>query len=200
MKRYPTRVPRIIRALTSGLHWSASAELFYLTFDDGPHPCTTYRILSKLDAMQIRATFFLTGINAERYPDIVYDIITAGHQVANHGYRHIKGWYVSDNIFQENVRKGSEITQSNLFRPPYGQITWSQYRKVRSDHNIMMWTIMPGDFMVKVNITATMNKVNQQLRGGDIVVLHDNPDHIDRCLSMLDALVIANPERWTTLS
>jgi peptidoglycan/xylan/chitin deacetylase (PgdA/CDA1 family) len=153
-----------------------------------------------LDEIGLKATFFVIGEHVEKYPSLVSDIKSRGHALGNHGYRHLAGWRISTKQFEENVIIGGQISESNLFRPPYGQIGWRQYQSIKKDHRIIMWSIMPGDFMRGINVSVKMKNVNALIGQGDIIVLHDNPLHIDQCLSMLRLLNFENISDWTTLS
>lgn len=199
MQRYFTKVPRTIQIIANRFEWTSKVDKCHLTFDDGPHPESTPRILDFLDENELKATFFIIGENAEKYPALFSEIRSRGHNVGNHGYRHLAGWRISSKQYEENVRKGAEISESTLFRPPYGQIGWYQYQRIKTDYRIIMWSIMPGDFISKVNAPKTMNNVNALISKGDIIVFHDNPQHIERCLSMLRLLQCDNNSLWTTL-
>lgn len=179
------KVPLWIQKSLFGLVWSAEGMGPLLTFDDGPHPDTTPWILDHLDQRGVKGLFFLIGENVERYPYLMEEIIQRGHQVGNHGYRHLRGWTISVDQFVANVDHGAQVTGSSIFRPPYGQIGWRQYRAIRANHHIMMWSIMPGDFVEGVDINKTVQKVNQIISPKDIVVLHDNPMHFERMKEIL---------------
>lgn len=179
----------------SRLIWEDADGVIRLTFDDGPHPDTTPRILDWLDANDQQGIFFLTGAEAERYPVLMDQIRSRGHQVANHGYHHTSGWRLSADDFVDNIQRGAEITDSQLFRPPYGHIGWQQMRTASELYDIMMWSVLSGDFDPKVNISKRMAKINRELRAGDILVFHDNPRHIERCMEMLGRLELEKLER-----
>ena len=159
-----------------------------LTFDDGPYPNTTPWILDFLDQRGLKATFFIVGEQGERHPELLDDIKRRGHQIGNHGYRHLKGWHLSVEEFKENVVRGAQISGSNMFRPPYGQIALWQYRAIKQDHKVMMWSVMPGDFVEGIDVGPRMHKINKALRNRDIIVLHDNPKHFVRTKEMLEQI------------
>ncbi len=169
----------------SSLIWTQDSGMPLLTFDDGPHPDTTPWILEHLDSRGIKAMFFVQGVNVERYPELFDEITDRGHQVGNHGYEHLPGWKLSVDRYKGNVLRGAEISGSNVFRPPYGQIGYRQYDAIKKDHQVMMWSVMPGDFVDGININKRMVKVNRGLNSDDIVVLHDNPKHFETMKEML---------------
>lgn len=96
-----------------------------LTFDDGPNPASTPKILSTLAAHQIAATFFLSGVHAEAYPQLVQRIADEGHSIASHAYTHKNLTTLStDEIRTEMIRTHQLLSpymnRERLFRPPFG--------------------------------------------------------------------------------
>ncbi len=184
------KVPIWVRKVFSGMIWAHYTDDILLTFDDGPHPETTPWILHYLKSQNLKAIFFVLGKNAERYPDLLTEIQREGHIIGNHGYDHLKGWRISTSDFLKNVERGFDVTGSTLFRPPYGQIGWSQYQSIKAKYDVMMWSVMPGDFITTINTDQVLAKVNKSLMAGDIIVLHDNPDHFHNMKSILKGLNI----------
>ena len=88
------KVPNIIKRLFFNQVWDIpnSENTIYLTFDDGPTPEITERVLEILDKHQIKATFFCIGDNVRKHPEIVQKILSKQHSVGNHTYSHLKGW------------------------------------------------------------------------------------------------------------
>ncbi len=190
MSLYSVRTPRFIQYILPSLGWVGNHEDVLLTFDDGPYPQTTPWILDYLDRLEIKAIFFVQGVNVVRYPTLFKDIIQRGHRIGNHGYEHHYGWKLSLQDFVDNVERGAEVSGSYLYRPSYGQIGLRQYRAIRDRHEVMMWSVMPGDFIKGINVEQRMEKVNKSLQLGDIIVLHDNPEHFERMKVMLSKINI----------
>jgi peptidoglycan-N-acetylglucosamine deacetylase len=164
-------------------------KALYLTFDDGPHPESTPRILELLSRHEARATFFCLGRNAEKYPQVLDSIIVAGHTVGNHTFSHPNGWLTSTTKYMADVEKASESIDSKLFRPPYGRITPSQYLQLRKKFDIIMWTRQFADYNPRFNpLKARLNS----LKAGDVVVLHDAPDTIPNTIPLLARLLNEN--------
>lgn len=185
MNFFFSRVPPIIQRMLPVFQWVNDLDEITLTFDDGPYPDTTPWLLDYLDERGLKATFFVVGEQAERHPDLMDDIAKRNHQIGNHGYRHLKGWSLSVAEFKENVDRGAKVSGSTLFRPPYGQIGLQQYRAIKQDHRVVMWSVMPGDFVEGIDIAHRMIKINESLSNHDIIVMHDNPIHFDRTREML---------------
>lgn len=164
-----------------------------LTFDDGPHPDYTPKILDILKLHRVKATFFVVGSNAERYPNIVKRIQSEGHEVGNHGYsynfkekRHAFA-YRSSSIFF-NDEQVNEIKRTNailnkllpiddikLYRPPYGKIQFKSFLYCLSHRfTICLWSIDPKDFKVKNKEKIIESCAHRKCLDGQIVLLHDN--------------------------
>ena len=117
-----------------------------LTFDDGPSLDSTPRILDILEANSIRALFFCSGQEAEKFPSLISLISSKGHTVGNHGYKHLNGYITNTQVYIRNISKGAKYTSENLMRPPYGRIRPSQYSELSKNYRIFFWDLMPYDF------------------------------------------------------
>lgn len=166
---------------------SADKKVLFLTFDDGPSPESTVNILTILGKYNVKASFFCSGQQAEKYPDLMDLIRTGGHTVGNHGYHHLNGWKTKSTEYLENIERGAEFTSTSLFRPPYGKISLSQYRFLISKYKIIMWDLMPYDY----DITMTEIKILEILRGrtrkGSVIALHDKPS--SKAAAVLDDFI-----------
>jgi len=124
--------------------------VLYLPFDDGPHPTITPFVLDTLREYQAKATFFCIGKNVESYPGIYAQIMFEGHAVGNHTQHHVNGWKVSDDAYLEDISTAAKHIKSNLFRPPYGRISFSQIKALglhpALPQQIVMWDVLSGDF------------------------------------------------------
>lgn len=152
-----------------------SEKSLCLTFDDGPDPGSTPELLDILNNYNIKALFFCNGRAAEKYPELINQIIINGHIVGNHGYSHLNGWTTSTGKYCDDINKASEFTSDKLFRPPYGRIRYSQFRRLRRQFRIIFWDVMPYDFDKSFGAERSLGVLNKKLRPGSIIVLHDNP-------------------------
>lgn len=170
---YFVKTPQILKALWPTIIWDCPADKpeFHLSFDDGPSPETPY-ILDALAEHDCKAVFFCLGRQIEKYPDIFTQMKEEGHTIGNHGYAHLDGWKVNTVDYLNDVRKGFELSGSHLFRPAYGRMRWTQYKRLREDHKIVMWSVMPGDFDPAVS-DSLLRKRLANVTKQDIVVLHD---------------------------
>ncbi|HNR41377.1 MAG TPA: polysaccharide deacetylase family protein [Bacteroidales bacterium] len=151
-------------------------KLLCLTFDDGPHPDSTVAILDILDKYQVKATFFLTGANAVKYPGVKDMITAAGHMTGNHGYRHISGWKTSSSRYADNVSRAAGPVPSRFYRPPYGRLTLRQYNQLIREYIVVFWDLMPYDFSGSQSAAKCLSILRKRIRPGSIIVLHDSPD------------------------
>lgn len=186
---YLTHTPSFIKFLFGRATWSSEDnESLYLTFDDGPHPDSTPTLLAILDRLKIKATFFCLGEQIRLYPNLFKEIKAAGHTIGNHGYSHLSGWTSSMITYMDNVQKGAAYSESLLFRPPYGRLSYRQYIKLNEYYKIIMWSCMPGDFDLKNNgedLYSIMSKTDNKK---DIIVLHDRPSTIEKLHYALNLL------------
>ncbi len=146
----------------------------YLTFDDGPVPGVTERVISILERENVPATFFCNGANYENYERVADLYRSSILKVANHGYNHLSGWGSYGKVYVDNVTSGSEITRSLMFRPPYGQITVSQYHALKSRFKIIFWDLMLYDFDRTLSLEDMIGVLKNRVRPGSILLLHDN--------------------------
>ncbi|MBO7262818.1 MAG: polysaccharide deacetylase family protein [Alistipes sp.] len=161
----------------------------YLTFDDGPTPGVTEWILNTLDRYNAKATFFVLGKNVELYPDLYEMILERGHKVGNHTYSHQKGWSMSRERYIEDVDLAADFVSSELFRPPYAQITKPQLRALTHRFQIVMWSVLSRDYNRKISPKACLRGTLKGLRGGDIVSLHDSDKSFRNTSYVLPALL-----------
>jgi len=185
------RIPDWIQYLFPQIVWKLpeTERTIYFTFDDGPTPGVTPMVLDFLFQYDAKATFFCTGWKAEKYPELVKSIRLAGHVVGNHGYEHISGFGTKSSAYFLNAMKGAIVTQSNLFRPPYGRIMPWQIKRLNSKFTIVQWSIMSMDFSSKLSFEECYKNVVDNAFPGAIVVFHDTVQAEDRLLYILPLLL-----------
>lgn len=158
--------------------WDMPADnAVYITFDDGPHPAITPFVLGELHKYNAKATFFCVGNNVAKYPDVYQQTLAAGHSVGNHTYNHINGWEHTAGHYLKNIGQAAHHIHSRLFRPPYGRIKLSQYRKlVKSDTawKLYMWDVLSGDFDTSISAQQCAENVLTHIQPGSVVVFHDS--------------------------
>jgi peptidoglycan/xylan/chitin deacetylase (PgdA/CDA1 family) len=129
---YLVKSPLLLKWFYPSLIWNKprKEKIVYLTFDDGPIPNVTTFVLNTLKSYGAKATFFCIGENIHKHPSIFEQLKAEHHAIGNHTYNHLKGWKTDDEAYVNNFLKCQKLTQTNLFRPPYGRIKKSQVRKL----------------------------------------------------------------------
>lgn len=179
---YLVRTPRLIKPFFKDLLWSVpnAGKTVYLTFDDGPIPEVTPWVLDRLAEHDAKATFFCIGRNVERHPAIFDRIKTEGHSIGNHTYEHMNGWNSSLFGYSKSVLRCHALTESDLFRPPYGRITIEQANVLGRRFQIVMWDILSADFDQRTTGEECYANVIGNFRPGSIIVFHDSMKAWDR--------------------
>jgi peptidoglycan-N-acetylglucosamine deacetylase len=175
---------------------SARDEGVALTFDDGPSPETTPKILDLLDRAGAKATFFVIGRKAERYPAIVSDIVARGHAVGIHGFAHDRLFSLrSLSYVREDLKRARDLleeitgTRPTLFRPPIGHSNPRMARVVQElDLVVVGWTIRSLDGIGGARAEAVERRVIPRLADGEIVLLHDAAEREDFVPASIAAL------------
>jgi len=175
-------MPYLIR-LFSPKYWICelvtTGKIIFLTFDDGPIPETTPEILTILKEHQATATFFCVGDNVRKHPEIFTMIREEGHSIGNHSFSHLNGWKTPPGGFVENVNRCKEYFETNLFRPPYGSFTLSQYLLLRKEFRFILWSVLTWDFASDTTPEQCLRYAIDNTRSGSIVVFHDSVKTID---------------------
>ena len=173
---YLVKTPKIIQKLFPNFHWRVAGEqpTLYLTFDDGPIPEVTPWVLEQLAEYDAKATFFCVGDNAKRHPELIQEILAAGHTVGNHTMNHLDGWATDNLPYFHNIRHCAEEIDSTLFRPPYGRIRPRQAQFLQRHYEIVMWDVLSGDFDPHLSPEDCLRNVVRNAQPGSIVVFHDS--------------------------
>lgn len=178
---YPHRTPDFVKTLFPNFLFEVnnSNKEIYLTFDDGPDPVVTNYVLELLDQFQAKATFFLVGNRVPNEQPTVRKILSNGHAIGNHTNNHLNGWrtsskeYLEDILMcQQRIKKYLPADQELLFRPPYGKILPSQWRKL-GGMKVVMWSYLSGDFDQNLEIKRAKRALNN-VKAGSVVVFHDS--------------------------
>lgn len=153
----------------------------YLTFDDGPIPEATPFILDTLDRFNAKATFFMVGENAVKYPHLLEEVRRRGHQVGNHTYNHMSGMRHFTWTYLANIKKADEVLHTRLFRPPHGWIRTVQYRVLRHiGIKVVMWDVVTRDYSRLLTADDVLHNVKRFTRPGSIITFHDSLKSIEK--------------------
>ena len=158
---------------------SRRSKQLALTYDDGPNDPHTLRLLEVLTRHNVHATFFLIGRYVQHRPEIVRELIKAGHVVGNHTFTHplliFKGAREIRLQLENCTRALTDAVgeHSNLFRPPFGGRRPAVLRIARRmGQEPVMWNVTGYDWNAP-SAEHIERKVTSQVRGGDVVLLHD---------------------------
>lgn len=167
--------------LTLGCAWRGprSGHRIALSFDDGPDPTVTPRVLGLLDGAGVRGTFFLVGERAARAPDVVRAIAAAGHEVGNHTWSHRNLWTCGPRRTESEIRRAHELLAElggrapALFRPPWGAVNIAMFAVLRRlGARCVFWSIQP-EGLRPVDAATQSARVVGRAYPGAIVDLHD---------------------------
>ena len=174
-----------------------TGQAVYLTFDDGPIPEVTPKVLEILARYNVKATFFMVGENIDKHPDVYQQVLAGGHTVANHTYNHIKGFRYSTAAYLENTAQcreamlrnlpsGAPVPPLNIFRPPYGRtFFWQRRALVKSGYKIYLWDVLTRDYNPRRTPEAMLTQIKRQTRPGSIINFHDSVKSNERMLAVL---------------
>ena len=152
-----------------------------LTFDDGPDPVFTPRILEVLKRHHVRATFFVVAEKARNYPYLIHQIKDEGHQIGVHSLNHRYAWFTSpwktSREWTESVRILETLTDDKItwMRPPWGTFNlmtwwWLKRNKMRA----VLWNVEGHDWKVRYSPSEITERIIKVTNEGAIVVLHDS--------------------------
>ncbi|WP_432358227.1 polysaccharide deacetylase family protein [Sporosarcina sp. UB5] len=147
-----------------------------LTFDDGPDPKVTRQILETLQKHNAKATFFMLGSRVEYYPDIVNEMIEAGHELGNHTWTHADLTKLGPERIAKEIEKTSAIIEEvsgqkvEAFRPPYGAVNTTVHNMTGLP--IILWDVDTLDWKYR-DPARLLRVVKEHVKDGSIVLMHD---------------------------
>src|SRR5215208_2066589 len=169
-----------------------------LTFDDGPSPLYTPRILAVLRRLHVPATFFAIGYLADEHPELIQAELLAGMTVENHSYSHPQPFaQLPTRSIDEQIGLGARSLRrlgadATLFRPPGGSFSSAVVRAAHSDgERTVLWSVDPGDWQHGATPRAIARKVLAAVRPGSIVLLHDGGGDRSATVAALPRIVEA---------
>ena len=180
-----------------------------ITFDDGPHPGQTGRILKVLEEYGIQATFFVIGQNVRNYPQVLSQVAAAGHEIGNHTYHHLDVSKLDSDSLRRELQLTAAAVRSltgaecRLFRPPTGAIRPDQEEQVRSmGYRTVCWSIDTEDWR-GMSADTIASTVLGRVRGGDIILFHDyiSPrSHTPEALRQIIPILLQRGYSFVTVS
>ncbi len=176
---------------------SRSQKLLALTFDDGPNPAHTPRLLDMLRRRNVKATFYVIGERAANHPDIIRRIVAEGHEIGNHTWTHPNLKKLSDEAVRRELNKTRDAivsacgVQPRTMRPPYGAMYQKQREWVYREYGYptVLWDVDPLDWK-KPGSSVVAQRLISGARNGSILLVHDlHGSSVDAIPQTLDALL-----------
>jgi peptidoglycan/xylan/chitin deacetylase (PgdA/CDA1 family) len=163
------------------INMNPEERIVYLTFDDGPDPVNTISVINTLNEYNVSATFFFTGENMQRHPDIVQKTYDFGFTIGTHSYNHPRYTDLSMVEIIDDMNKTNDIlesiigSRSSFMRPPYGAVNSREIEIIRDlGYLIYLWSLDTMDW-AQENKMDILQTVKDNLRPGDIILLHTHP-------------------------
>ena len=193
---------KIFRMFYPSLLWEmpkSDKKCIYLTFDDGPHPLITPKILEILDRYDAKATFFCFGNNVKKFPETFELIKKQGHSIGSHTFNHENGWKTKTDDYLKSFIDANELIHSNLFRPPHGKLKRSELKKLKtlsflnnskpytlnSKLKIVAWTVIAYDWDHALSPEDVYQNVIKNAVDGAIITFHDSVKAYNNMISAL---------------
>ena len=177
---------------SGGVSDAAEPKKIALTFDDGPHPVYTKILLDGLAERGAKASFFVTGENAEKYPELILRMQKEGHLIGNHTYSHIQLTSNNREAFRQELISTNEVlkeitgAEPIFVRPPYG--SWDKGFEQELNMFPVLWNIDPLDWCSH-NAECIAAKVVENAGDGDIILMHDAyPSTVEAVRELIPAL------------
>ncbi len=169
-----------------------------LTFDDGPSPTDSLRILAVLRRLHVQATFFVIGYLVERYPRLVVRERQAGMAIGNHTYNHPEVppfAQLPRRLLADEIALGAEslarlAIRPKLLRPPGGSVSPAVVQAAQAQgERVVLWSVDPADWQPGVTAKQITARVLRAVRPGSIVILHDGGGDRSATIAALPAIV-----------
>lgn len=168
-----------------------------LTFDDGPHPSNTPRLLNILRERNVKATFYVVGRSVNLYPQVLRQTVAEGHEIGNHSQTHRLLSKLSDSevinelrLCRESVMQASGATMRTM-RPPYGGLLQRQREMVHAEfgYPTILWSVDPGDWK-RPGVSVVSSRLINGASDGGILLAHDiHAPTIDAMPAAIDSLL-----------
>lgn len=171
------------------------AKMVALTFDDGPWPGNTERILKVLEENDVRATFFMVGVRVKRAPKLAAQVADAGHLVANHSFSHQSFATASKKELKRQIEKGRSTIKhatgvdTRWVRPPYGAMDKAAWKYAKKhDYRIVRWTVDSEDWR-KPGAKKIASRVLKRVKPGSVILMHDGGGDRDQTVEALPVII-----------
>ena len=198
--RNPETAPKADISKNNGISFSrvmVSGNYIAMTFDDGPHPKNTPRLLTMLRERNIKATFYVIGQSVDLYPQIVRRTVAEGHEIGNHSHTHRLLSKMSDDGIRKELSSCRDAiaraagVQPRTMRPPYGGLLQRQREWIHAEYNYptILWSVDPLDWK-RPGASVVSSRILAGASNGGIVLAHDlHAQTVDAMPATLDGLL-----------
>jgi peptidoglycan/xylan/chitin deacetylase (PgdA/CDA1 family) len=169
-----------------------------LTFDDGPHAGKTEALLAVLREQKVPATFFVVGKMADRYPQLLQEISSEGHELANHTYSHPNLSRLSDEAVMAELDQTRDVIgrltgqETHLFRPPGGDFSRRMVKlTAKAGYQIVLWSVLTHD-VEGASPKAMERRILKNAEDGGIILMHSG---MKNTVAMLPTVIARLRER-----
>ena len=166
-----------------------------ITFDDGPHPRKTEKILNILDQFDVKATFFVIGVNVNNYPNVIKKVLSNGHELGKHTYSHkvLKSLAIdkiqSELYDTEDALYKLCMYKPTLLRPPCGLYDSNLVKVAKENaYKIVLWTVDTKDWAHE-SVNSIVKNVLENVKSGDIILFHDYISGVDNTPEALKIII-----------
>lgn len=179
----------------SDVRWQAKPGTVALTFDDGPNPTYTPQILRILKENHVKATFFVMGWAAKKYPQLIRDIVADGNAVASHTWSHPKLTKISESQLYKEVVRPKEAIKAAIgkdpvcLRPPFGMGNKRVGNFIRQHGMIMVPMGFNSFDYTRPGYKKIASQVINHARSGQVFLLHDGPKRREQTVEALPLII-----------
>ncbi|MEU9048596.1 MULTISPECIES: polysaccharide deacetylase family protein [unclassified Kitasatospora] len=179
----------------TGVTAGTGGKVVYLTFDDGPSPAYTPKVLATLARYGVRATFFEIGQNVSAHPSLTAQVARQGHSVQNHSWSHPDLRRLSGSALNSQVSSTDRAIRAQTgrtptcLRPPYGAVNAAvRSRAAALGKQVVLWSVDPTDWS-RPGTEAIRSRVLNNVRPGSVILLHDGGGDRSQTVAALPAII-----------
>lgn len=170
-------------------------KVIALTYDDGPNPPYTDKLLDTLERLQVKATFFVIGKNVEKYPQIAREIFLKGHELGNHSYSHLPLIWKKPSFIKSEIEKTDRLIRKLgvegeiHFRSPFGfKLLLLPYILANMHKKNILWNVDPKDYAAS-KAEVIESHVLERVQPGSIILLHDGGGDRSLTIAATESLI-----------
>lgn len=175
--------------------WHTAEQSVHITFDDGPHPVATPKVLEILRKRRVAATFFLLGTSVRQFPEIARQVSLEGHSVGNHSMNHTTMFLKPMEHQRDQIQRGNEIIENTLqlrpraFRPPFGHFDCATLKIAKAEgQRVVLWDVNPRDFSA-AQANSVVHAATRRAKSGSIILFHDNDSTASTLVRFLNPIL-----------